>query len=46
MNARDALEAVADFIEARTNILDLDEDTQESLLEDITARFETALTGK
>jgi len=46
LNARAALEAVADFIEARTNILDLDEETQESLLDDITARFETALAGK
>lgn len=46
MDARAALEAVAEFIETRANGLDFDEETQESLLDDITARFETALAGK
>lgn len=46
MDARAVLESIADFIETRNSMLDLDEETQESLLGDITARFETAITGK
>lgn len=46
MDARAALESIADFIETRTNMLELDEETQESILNDITDRFKTAISAK
>ena len=46
MDARAALESIADFIEARSNVFELDDETQESMLNDIANRFKTAISAK